>query len=104
MKLDSSASVEAKIRHLTENTGTVPSDDLGFLLDIGLARAATEIAVERHAGRLEQVYSPYGVSLIQTGKDLTDVNTVRRGEFSLMAGSPFLSWGEPSFLNGNPSH
>jgi uncharacterized protein (TIGR01319 family) len=76
MKLDPSASLEAKIRYLTENTATVPSDELGFLLDIGLARAATEIAVERHAGRLEQVYSPHGVSLIQTGKDLTEVKTV----------------------------
>jgi uncharacterized protein (TIGR01319 family) len=76
MKLESSVSIEERVRYLSENTGTVPMDEHEFWLDIGLARAATEIAVERHAGRLEQVYSPYGVSFTQVGKDLTEVKTI----------------------------
>lgn len=76
MKLQSPRSIEERVRHLVENTGTLPMDEHDFGLDIGLARAATEIAVERHAGRLEQIYSPHGVAFAQVGKDLTDVRTV----------------------------
>ncbi len=37
---------------------------------------ATKIAVERHAGRIETVYSPMGMLFYQTGKDLSKVKTV----------------------------
>jgi uncharacterized protein (TIGR01319 family) len=76
IKLESLVSIEERVRHLAENTGTVPTDEHDFWLDIGLARVATEIAVERHAGHLEQIYSPYGVSFTQAGKDLTEVKIV----------------------------
>lgn len=35
-----------------------------------------EVAVSRHAGRIEVVYSPTGERLVQYGKDLTNVKTV----------------------------
>ena len=56
----------------------VPSDDNTELeaIDYALASLAIETAVTRHAGRLEQFYSPMGVSYMQTGKDLTAVKTV----------------------------
>jgi uncharacterized protein (TIGR01319 family) len=76
IRLESPVSIEERVRYLAENTGTVPMNDHDFWLDIGLARVATEIAVERHAGHLEQIYSPYGVSFTQVGKDLTEVKTV----------------------------
>jgi uncharacterized protein (TIGR01319 family) len=76
MKSESPVPIEERVKFLAENTGTVPADEHDFWLDIGLARAATEIAVERHAGHLEQIYSPYGVSFTQVGKDLTEVKTV----------------------------
>jgi uncharacterized protein (TIGR01319 family) len=76
IKLESPVSIEERVKYLAENTGTVPADDHDFWLDIGLARVATEMAVERHAGHLEQVYSPYGVSFTQVGKDLTEVKTI----------------------------
>ena len=76
IKLESPVPIEERVRHLAENTGTVPTDEHDFWLDIGLARVATEIAVERHAGHLEQIYSPYGVSFTQAGKDLTEVKIV----------------------------
>jgi len=72
----SSAELERRIRYLTEHTEYVPSDEPDRLLDAGLARAATEIAVERHAGRLEEVYSPHGAMYVQLGKDLTEVKHV----------------------------
>lgn len=92
IKLESSIPIEQRVKYLTENTGTVPMDDHDFWLDIGLARVATEIAVERHAGHLEQIYSPYGVSFTQTGKDLTEVKTV------IGTGGIFASGREPLLI------
>ena len=52
------------------------NDDELEALDYALASLAIEVAVTRHAGHLEQFYSPMGISYIQTGKDLTAVKTV----------------------------
>ncbi len=41
--------------------------------DTILASWCTDIATQRHAGRLETSYSPMGVSYYQSGKDLRDV-------------------------------
>ena len=38
-----------KIEYLCEHVDTVPIEDEDFRLDTGLARVATELAVERHA-------------------------------------------------------
>ena len=64
--------------YLGTHTDVVPSDDDKELeaIDFALASLAIEVAVTRHAGRLEQYYSPMGVSYMQTGKDLTAVKTV----------------------------
>lgn len=66
------------IDYLGTHTDVVPSDDDTELeaIDFALASLAIETAVTRHAGRLEQYYSPMGVSYMQTGKDLTAVKTV----------------------------
>jgi uncharacterized protein (TIGR01319 family) len=42
----------------------------------GLASAAAELAVDRHAGRISEHYSPMGPVYVQTGKDLTNVSTI----------------------------
>ncbi len=66
------------IDYLGVHTDVVPGENDPELeaLDYGLASLAIEVAVARHAGRLEQYYSPMGISYIQTGKDLTDVKKV----------------------------
>ncbi len=43
---------------------------------ITLTRLATEIAVNRHAGRIEMKYSPAGEVFFQYGKDLSNVKNV----------------------------
>jgi len=45
-------------------------------LDFALAAAAVEIAVKRHAGLLEEVYTPTGLAWMQSGKDLTRVENL----------------------------
>lgn len=63
------------IDYLGVHTDVVPGEKDAELeaLDYGLASLAIETAVARHAGRLEQYYTPVGISYIQTGKDLTAV-------------------------------
>lgn len=42
-------------------------------IDTAMARAATDLAMERHAGTLETAWTPMGAMYIQHGKDLTKV-------------------------------
>ncbi len=57
-------------------------------LDFALAASAVNLALTRHAGTLEQIFTPTGAVYQQTGKDLTGVGTmiltggalVRRGD------------------------
>lgn len=44
-------------------------------LEQALARFAIGLAVERHAGRIEEYYTPTGFCYVQTGKDLTKIPT-----------------------------
>ena len=45
-------------------------------MDYALACAAVETAVERHSGSLEQVFTPCGLTYVQSGKDLRRVKYV----------------------------
>ena len=45
-------------------------------LDFALAGAAIETAVTRHAGTLEEYYTPMGMNYIQSGKDLSKVKNI----------------------------
>ncbi|MBI2907063.1 MAG: glutamate mutase L [Chloroflexi bacterium] len=68
--------LEAEIRCLCADVTRVPGNEWQSALDIALARVAVEIAVERHAGRIEAVHLPFGTMYTQYGKDLTNVTTV----------------------------
>ena len=61
------------IQFLSENTETLPKDQEWENLDFALASLAVETAVIRHAGTIEQVYTPMGLAYSQIGKDLTSV-------------------------------
>ena len=64
------------IQFLSENTETLPKDQEWENLDFALASLAVETAVARHAGTIEQVYTPMGLAYSQIGKDLTPVRRV----------------------------
>jgi len=56
------------------DTSTVAeSGTMGATIDDELAASCVEISMLRHAGTLESVYTPMGEMMIQTGKDLGDV-------------------------------
>jgi len=61
---------------LAADAERLPANDSEARLDRHLAAEATRIAVRRHAGAVETVYSATGPVLIQTGKDLTAIGTV----------------------------
>lgn len=65
-----------KIEHLAQNTEELPKTDEDRNLDLALACIAVRTAVARHAGRIEEYYTPMGISYIQTGKDLSNVETI----------------------------
>jgi uncharacterized protein (TIGR01319 family) len=56
--------------------GYLPVEEDERRLDEALARLAVQTAVTRHAGSIEKIPTPYGISYIQTGKDLTGVKNV----------------------------
>lgn len=45
-------------------------------IEEGLAKSALKIAVERHTGKVETTFTPFGQMYIITGKDLTEVDFV----------------------------
>ncbi|MBI4331184.1 MAG: glutamate mutase L [Chloroflexi bacterium] len=63
--------LEAEVQRLACHIEAVPRSDQEFLVDIGLARTAVGIAMERHAGSIEPVYTASGAVQVQYGKDLT---------------------------------
>jgi len=65
--------LEEKVQYLADNVNAVPQEKEDFLIDIGLASAAVDIATRRHAGKIEEVYYPSGKVKIQYGKDLTEI-------------------------------
>jgi uncharacterized protein (TIGR01319 family) len=56
--------------------GQVPQTDRQVSCDMMLASVAVEVAMERHAGRIDIVYGPTGEMAVQRGKDLTEVRHV----------------------------
>ncbi len=57
-------------------SGQVPQTDRQLSFDVMLASVAVELAMERHAGRVDIVYGPMGEMAVQRGKDLTEVRHV----------------------------
>ena len=47
-----------------------------MFIDVGLARTAVEIAMQRHVAVLREIYTREGTSYLQEGKDLSEVKTV----------------------------
>lgn len=66
----------ALIGDLSANVGRLPSDEEARRLDESLARAALRIAMRRHCGHVQTVYTANGPVAAQDGKDLTAAGTL----------------------------
>ena len=56
--------------------GILPTNQVEFDIDFAMASLAIELGLLRHAGTIEQIFTPMGVAYQQTGKDLTQVKTL----------------------------
>jgi uncharacterized protein (TIGR01319 family) len=70
------ARLEQLVRRLHTDVERLPTDAEERALDRALARAAVRIAVRRHAGTTETVYTVTGPVTVQRGKDLSDIAAV----------------------------
>ena len=67
-----SEEVLGHIEKIEQDPGLLCTDETTKLIDDAIAYTALDIAVERHVGKLDVVYTPFGASYVQTGKDLTE--------------------------------
>ncbi|MFA5523265.1 MAG: methylaspartate mutase accessory protein GlmL [Tissierellales bacterium] len=65
--------VAERCHYLAQNVNEVPHNYDEQEFDEAISMAATDIAMERHVGAIEDVYTPMGKIFAQKGKDLTDV-------------------------------
>jgi uncharacterized protein (TIGR01319 family) len=70
------ATVKNRLKAIGEDPSLLAETAAEQALDDALAAAAVALAVSRHAGTLEEVYTPMGQVYAQTGKDLTGVETL----------------------------
>lgn len=68
--------VQALCQDLAQHTDRIPSSEDLRQLDDALVGTAIDVAVGRHCGSIEEVYTPMGRAYAQTGKDLRFVNTL----------------------------
>jgi uncharacterized protein (TIGR01319 family) len=68
--------VSALVEALSRDVDSLPKTAEDAALDAALARVAIDIAVERHAGRIEIAYGPDGPFTLQYGKDLSAIRTI----------------------------
>lgn len=66
----------AMVQDLAKRPYLLPETEAERALDEALACAALELGMVRHAGSIEEVYTPMGRVFAQTGKDLTNVKSL----------------------------
>lgn len=62
--------IEERCRYLQSNVNILPQNAEEIEFDEALGMVATEMAMERHVGVIESVYTPMGIIYSQVGKDL----------------------------------
>jgi len=62
------------IDDISQDTSRVPDEEWHYAADAMLARAAVDLAVERHAGKRERIFSREGETWVYYGKDLSETS------------------------------
>ena len=68
--------VNSMIQHLRKHPETLPQSSKELSLDRAIAQCAVELALTRHAGHVETIYTAQGPTILQIGKDLTQVKNL----------------------------
>ena len=72
----SEADVATMLAHIAKNIEGIPETPAERAFDRALLLAAIRMAVRRHAGTIETVYTVLGAATVQHGKDLSAIETV----------------------------
>ncbi|MGH7886478.1 MAG: methylaspartate mutase accessory protein GlmL, partial [Candidatus Binatia bacterium] len=64
------------IEQVGQDTGRVPQEPWHLAADAVLARAAVDLAVDRHVGRRERIVAREGEAWVHYGKDMRDIHTL----------------------------
>jgi uncharacterized protein (TIGR01319 family) len=70
---DKNIDVEENCKYRSQNIRMVPETEEEIKFDEAMAKVATDMAMERHVGVVESVYTPMGIVYSQLGKDLLPV-------------------------------
>lgn len=73
---DEGVDLEKELCYRREHVDAVPNDEHGEKIDKIIAQICTDKAMERHVGKMEELYTPMGMLYNQIGKDLSKVNYV----------------------------
>lgn len=65
--------IEERCKFLQANVNFIPEKEEDIEFDEAMGMVATEMAMERHVGVIESVYTPMGIIYSQVGKDLLNV-------------------------------
>nr|WP_300006141.1 methylaspartate mutase accessory protein GlmL [Tissierella sp.] len=65
--------IEDELQMRYDNTSFIPRTQNEKIFDEGMAKVCADIAMSRHAGVVESIYSPLGATFIQVGKDLMEL-------------------------------
>lgn len=76
INLDKGIDIEKEINTRNENVSMLPHNQREELVDRLLAEMCVYKAMTRHAGKMEEIYTPMGMVHHQTGKDLSDIELV----------------------------
>lgn len=68
--------IQTQLALFQKDPWRVPQDDREAQFDTALGRMAVEMSVKRHVGTMEVVYTPFGATYVQIGKDLTQLPAV----------------------------
>ena len=74
--LGSDEGIYDKCKYRSEHIRMVPSTDEEFKFDEAMAKAAVEVSVKRHCGKLRKEFSYSRYIYYQSGKDLRDIKSV----------------------------
>ncbi|MGO1468981.1 MAG: methylaspartate mutase accessory protein GlmL [Tissierella sp.] len=65
--------LEEELENRYNNTSFIPETERDIKFDEAMAKVCTDLAMSRHAGIVESIYSPLGATFVQTGKDLMEL-------------------------------
>lgn len=86
--------VEQLLERVQANVEWLPSTAEEAVFDQELARAAVRLAVSRHAGTIETIYTALGPASVQRGKDLTEITAL------IGTGGPLVHARDPRAILG----